>query len=141
MKLLISHRGNINGRDLKWENHPDYLLNAFNNGYEVEADIWYDSGWWSGHDNPKYKIKFDILKYFWCHAKNADALSKMVDSGNIHCFWHQEDDYTLTSKGYIWIYSGKSLILNCIAVLPENGINGNINECIGICSDKISDYK
>ena len=30
-------------------------------------------------------------------------MSKM----NCHYFWHQEDDYTITSKGIIWAYPGK----------------------------------
>ena len=34
-------------------------------------------------------------------------------------FWHQNDDYTITSKGYIWAYPGKKLNKNAIYVLPE----------------------
>ena len=29
---------------------------------------------------------------------------------NFNYFWHQEDDYTLTSEGYVWVYPGKPLI-------------------------------
>ena len=64
---------------------------------------------------------------------------------NIHCFWHQEDDVTLTSKGYIWTYSGKELTENSIAVLPEilheKWWRHKPVQCAGICSDYISKYK
>ena len=53
---------------------------------------------------------------------------------NIHCFWHQEDDVTLTSEGYMWTYPGKELTTNSIAVLPEEEIEV---EVAGICSDYI----
>ena len=55
-------------------------------------------------------------------------------------FWHQKDDVTLTSQGYIWAYPGKQPLKNSIAVLPE--INkDDISKCSGICSDYIKDYK
>ena len=63
----------------------------------------------------------------------------MADN-NIHYFWHQNDDITLTSKGYIWAYPGKQPIKNSIAVLPEIH-NDDISNCIGICSDIIEAYK
>ena len=57
-----------------------------------------------------------------------------------HYFWHEEDDYTITSKGFIWTYPGKKLFSNSICVLPENANYKNIN-CKGICSDFIDKYK
>ena len=63
----------------------------------------------------------------------------MLDK-NIHCFWHQEDDFTLTSRGFIWTYPGKELTLKSICVLPESTDN-EIGECFGICSDVIKKYK
>ena len=62
-----------------------------------------------------YFLKKDGL---WCHAKNIEALNLMLREG-IHCFWHQEDDVTLTSKGYKWTYPGKQLTENSICVKPE----------------------
>ena len=58
----------------------------------------------------------------------------------IHYFWHQEDDITLTSQGYIWAYPGKQPIKNSIAVLPEI-YKDKVDVCKGICSDKIELYK
>ena len=54
------------------------------------------------NDSPKYEIQKVFLDQegLWCHAKNKDALERML-AYKIHCFWHQEDDYTITSRGYI----------------------------------------
>ena len=35
----ISHRGNINGKDLMLENSPKYIDRALKLGYDVEIDI------------------------------------------------------------------------------------------------------
>ena len=60
--------------------------------------------------------------------------------GRFNYFWHETDTLTLTSKGYIWVYPGKQIVKNSIAVLPEI-FNDNISECVGICSDNIKNYK
>ena len=65
---------------------------------------------------------------------------EMKKEKDINCFWHQNDDITLTSKGYIWTYPGKQPIQSSIAVMPEL-YNDNLTNCIGICSDHVEDYK
>jgi len=42
--ILISHRGNINGRFEDWENKPEYINDALSLGYDVEVDIWFVNG-------------------------------------------------------------------------------------------------
>tara|TARA_Y100000592_G_scaffold100941_1_gene183920 strand:- start:2286 stop:2714 length:429 start_codon:yes stop_codon:yes gene_type:complete len=139
--ILISHRGNINGKQPGLENMPEYIDSAIELGYHVEVDVWYKNNeFWLGHDNPKYKIniKYLINNKFWCHAKNLEAINEMKKY-NIHYFWHQTDDITLTSKNYIWAYPGKQPIKNSIAVLPEI-YQDNLSECLGVCSDYIENY-
>ena len=140
--ILISHRGNIEGKQPKLENKPEYISKALELGYNVEIDIWYKNGFWFGHDKPLYPVGISFLKNkkLWCHAKNLEALSLMLLESDIHCFWHQEDDATLTSKGYIWAYPGKQPIKNSIAVMPEI-YSDDVSKCIGICSDYIINYK
>ena len=87
------------------ENDPNYIVEALNNGFDVEIDVWYKHGdVWLGHDNPTYPVdvQFIQLPMFWCHAKNLDALHYMIDA-DINCFWHQDDERTLTRKGFIAI--------------------------------------
>ena len=140
---LISHRGNIDGKQLDLENDPEYIERALDKGYDVEIDVWYDNGFYLGHDKPQYEISSNYLvdNRFWCHAKNGEALVKMKDIGGIHYFWHQEDDYTLTSQGFIWTFPKKLLYYNSVCVLPERGYEGNISNCYAICSDNIEKYR
>ena len=134
--ILISHRGNLNGVSVERENSIDYVEEALSHNFDVEIDVWDIFGsYFLGHDEPKHLVKKDFLKRdgLWCHAKNIQGLYSMLED-NIHCFWHQEDDVTLTSEGYMWTYPGKELTTNSIAVLPEEEIEV---EVAGICSDYI----
>lgn len=142
---LIAHRGNLNGVNHKWENHPDYLLEAVKEGYDIEVDVWLDdshqfepyNGLYLGHDYPTHKVCVEFLQenYVWAHAKNYRALQFLLEQ-NVHCFWHQEDDHTLTSKGYIWTYPGKPVTRNSVIVKLDNGSYDLYKDkCSGYCSD------
>jgi len=143
--IFISHRGNIDGRVPAKENEPNYVTAATHNGYDVEIDVWFTEGnWFLGHDAPQYPIEEHFLQNekFWCHAKNLDALARMLSLG-VKCFWHQKDDYTITSNGLIWAYPGLPLSPRCVCVMPElTSISPtSLADCAGICSDHIKDYK
>lgn len=133
----------MDGRNLEFENNPLYILEAVAQGFDCEIDVWVKNGkYFLGHDFPKYLVEDSFLKneFLWCHAKNIDALQKMSSDDKIHFFWHQKDDYTLTSKGYIWAYPSKILTKKSICVLPENSFYEKL-DCAGICSDYIINYK
>ncbi len=139
---FISHRGNLIGKNLKLENNPNYVLKAAQLNFDVEIDVFYkNKQFYLGHDFAKFKVskKFLENKKFWCHAKNLDALNALKKT-KAHYFWHQNDDATLTSKGYIWTFPGKKLFKKSICVLPEIKPYKKI-ECYGICSDFIMEYK
>jgi len=144
--ILISHRGNINGRFESWENEPTYVDIAISEGYDVEVDVWYkDQILWLGHDKPEYRVNFewfrDRITKLWIHCKNIESVEWFNNSEyNYNYFWHQEDTLTLTSHKYIWAYPGKQPIMGSIAVIPEI-YNDNILKCAGICSDHIKKYK
>ena len=58
---LISHRGNLNGPNKERENHPDYIWEALQAGYEVEIDVWWVDGKFKlGHDEPQYDFPFQF---------------------------------------------------------------------------------
>ena len=145
IKHYISHRGNIDGRIPNAENSPEYVSLALSKGYEVEIDVWFvDGSVYLGHDEPYYLIEESFLENpkLWCHTKNEEAFFRMLQNQNIHSFWHQDDDYTLTSKGIPWVYPGKKIFENSIWVLPEKTTYKYIKlNCLGICSDNISLYK
>ena len=139
--LYISHRGNLDGINKDQENKPSYILNALDKNFDVEVDVWFiDDHFYLGHDKPLDIVKIDFIKMnrLWLHAKNVEAFYELLKI-DVNCFWHQNDDVTLTSNGYIWTYPGKKLTKNSICVLPEiNKIK--LFNCAGICSDYILNY-
>ena len=119
---LIAHRGNTAGPNPVDENRPDYLLKAIDLGYDVEVDVWrVDGEFYLGHDEPDYLIDEFYLRWLrdsaWYHCKNLDALEFFVKSSdNYRYFWHQSDDFTLTSTGHIWTYPGRETTSKSIVV-------------------------
>ena len=140
MRHIISHRGNIFGPIISEENKPEYVKNTLKQGFEVEIDVFfYKSKLWLGHDKPLYEISLEFLKNskIWCHAKNLEALNYLLQFHEINVFWHQEDDYTLTSKGFIWTYPKKNVSSKSIIVVQDNISKDKIPKCLGICSDYV----
>jgi hypothetical protein len=135
--IFISHRGNLYGPNPDEENRPDYINNSLSLGYDAEIDVWFfNNQYYLGHDNPTYKINKNFLKNkkLWCHAKNIQCLNGMLND-NIHCFWHQDDDTTLTSKGYLWTLPEKEVFSNSVYV--DKNRSYPVRKCYGICSDFI----
>jgi len=143
---LISHRGNINGPKPKYENTTSYILEAIQEGYDVEIDLRReDNALWLGHDDKSEKIRtsflYDNFDKLWIHCKDMSSLS-YLNRSSLNYFWHENDDYTITSRGWIWAYPGKQVEIHTIsiAVLPE--INKtNVDNFSGVCSDQIGLYK
>ena len=141
----ISHRGNTIGPKPLVENDPAYVRNTLQMGFDVEVDVWsVNKNYFLGHDSPKYIVKEVFLENdkFWCHAKNFEAFERMLKNTKIHCFWHQDDDFTLTSRGAIWTYPGKNIGPKSVMAIPETEYKikdiKNLN-CFGVCSDHVMD--
>lgn len=145
MQFLISHRGNICGKS-SLENSPDYIDNALEKGFDVEIDIRYiDNILLLGHDKGQYPISLDWINErknnLWVHCKDKNSIEYLNSkSSEIHFFFHEDDDLTITSKGFLWVFPGMQPVKNSIAVMPEL-YNDNIEKCIGVCSDYINNYK
>ena len=146
--ILISHRGNINGKTDR-ENHPSYIDEAIEAGYDVEIDVWVDelNALWLGHDEPQYPIDIHWLENrsnkLWIHCKNMDSLSYFNEyewkkSIQFNYFSHDVDMGVLTSHSYIW---STNLYDRGILVLPEVFNKEPFEGTIGICSDVIENYK
>ena len=148
---LRAHRGNINGSNPLNENKPEYVEKAISLGYDVEIDIRYDTidnNFYLGHDDPQYFVtQYWLAQYMgnlWIHCKNISALYYFSNNtGGYNYFWHQEDDFALTSKNYIWTYPGKSYTPKSVIVMPEWNMNKNnfsdllVYGCYGVCSDYV----
>lgn len=145
--ILIAHRGLTNGPDVNLENRPQQIEMSLREGFHCEIDVWFkDEKWFLGHDAPDYNVDYDFLKQqnLWIHAKNLEALYVLSADRSLNFFWHQADNYTLTSQGDIWTFPGKPLTSSSIQVLPEwddpefKKLNFN---CLGICSDYVARIK
>lgn len=143
---FISHRGNTDGVIKERENTPDYIDEAINKGFDVEIDIWcINKNLFLGHDKAEHRIDVSFLterkNKLWCHAKNLEALEVLLEKG-LHCFTHDTDDATLTSKNFVWTFPGKRQIRNSIVVVPERVDNKIVGtDYIGICSDFIFQWR
>jgi hypothetical protein len=120
----IAHRGLIDGPNKELENRPEQIKAVLGMGYDCEVDLWrIGQKWFLGHDEPQYEVDEDFVKLdgLWIHCKNLAALYMLSTSTDFlyTFFWHQNDDFTLTSDGYIWTYPDKDLSNISIAVMPE----------------------
>jgi hypothetical protein len=140
---FISHRGNILSKNVKLENTIPYINDALSKGYYVEIDVWLiKDKLYLGHDNPDNITEKSFLcnDKILCHAKNREAFEYMLKYPEIHCFWHQEDEYTLSSLGIPIVYPNKTPINNSIVMVRDVNILReliNRKDIYGICCDFI----
>lgn len=140
---LIAHRGNTSGPNPSEENRPSYLLKAINLGFDVEVDVWLvDGEFYLGHDEPDYPVDEFYLSWLrdsaWFHCKNLDALKFFTESNlNYRYFWHQVDDYTLTSTGHIWTYPNREYSKDSIIVDLRPNYDYKYGEVYAVCVDYI----
>ena len=144
---IIAHRGNLNGPNPLTENDPKRITQCIEDGYDVEIDVRFDPATetlWLGHDEPQHKINWMWLagrtRNLWIHCKDLATLHEFsTNSGGYNYFWHDKDDYTLTSKGHIWSYPGKTYTGNTVVVMPEwNKMDWDAlraTNCHGVCTD------
>ena len=150
MTVLIAHRGNLDGPNPSRENHPDYILEAINQGYMVEIDLRMFNGVpMLGHDEAQYEIDDEFLQkyksFLWVHCKDVAAFDFVQRNPNNNYFWHDKDSYTMTSWNYTWAYPGMGPVGNlCVMVMPE--LHWPIEEFgkfkpFGFCSDYVRQIK
>lgn len=135
---LISHRGNVEEKIIEEENKVDYILSAIDQGFDCEIDVWCKNKLFLGHDEAQYELPMNFLFSYsdklWIHCKNLEALEVLSRFKRLNIFWHQEDDFTLTSKGFIWTYPGKQVCSNSVIVSDKASKYKNAN-CFGVCAD------
>jgi len=140
---FIAHRGNILGPNVEYENTPGYILSAIDSGYDVEVDVWYINGKiMLGHDEPTHETTLDFLQRdeIWAHAKNLPSLEYLLNN-TVHCFWHENDERTLTSRNYIWTYPDKDTVPNSVLVVLTEHLNLKDKNIYAVCGDYIETWK
>lgn len=147
--MLIAHRGNLDGRNPIMENMPNYIDTALKQDVSCEIDLrYFNDKLYLGHDAPQYEVSLNWLRdrssWLWIHCKNSMALEFCLNN-NLHCFWHDTDDYTMTNRGYVWAYPGKFPAGRLtIMVMPESaGMLQEIKEInpFGVCTDYVNSLK
>jgi len=158
--IKISHRGNVSGPNPDRENTSKYVDAAIAQGYMVEVDIWKNGDrFYMTHKcslSDRTEINIEWLKArideLIIHCKDVVALQWFASQlDDWHYFWHQKDDYTLTSAQWIWGGLGSPMhspitkdiydYVECtsICVMPEYS-EQNISKFTGVCSDYIEKY-
>jgi hypothetical protein len=158
--IKIAHRGNVSGPNPGRENTSKYIDEAIALGYIAEVDIWkVGDRLYMTHDcklNDRTEINIEWLRSrineLIIHCKDIVALQYFAGQlDDWHYFWHQEDNYTLTSAQWIWAYPGQpmhkhspkniydSVECTSICVMPELS-NQDTSNFAGVCSDYIENY-
>lgn len=157
---IISHRGNLNGPNKSTENTFDSVLNALNESFDVEIDVWYLAGkFWLGHDNPERSFPIEMLDMWskkgeiYVHCKNIWAAQFFLEDYGykfrpVFPFMHDKDPAVFLHNETIWIHPNAvhsvddELSKKCIAVLPDIksakydfNLDLNFEKWYGICTD------
>ena len=138
---IISHRGNVDGVNTNLENNPKQVDNVIDMGYDVEVDLRVkDRELYLGHDYSQYLIDNEWLTNrgdkLWIHAKDYESVD-FLRTTDFNWFWHDKDEMTLTSQGFIWSNIGKYF---------NNGITVCLdyielpNYLLGVCTDEPLKY-
>lgn len=147
---LIAHRANLGGPNKELENNPAQVDKCIELGYDVEIDVrMVGTRIYLGHDDPQYEISLSWLKQrkdnLWIHCKDLSSLELLSNfSIYFNYFWHQTDDYTITSKNFIWTYPEKIVPKNLGVIVVQNILKGNEIEtidCYGLCYDYFNGVK
>ena len=145
---LIAHKGNVNGPDPSRENTPEQIEWCIENGYDVEIDVRYSpekDKFYLGHDDLQHEINWWWLagkqKNLWIHCKDLFTLHEFTArTSGYNYFWHQRDDYTLTSKGQIWASPAQDYNKDTVRVI-EDPEEVKEYDCYAICSDYVGKLK
>lgn len=158
--ILISHRGNLSGKDFKRENSQPYIQEAIDAGYHVEIDILHNDGeFLHGHEwggtkgkvDPKFLVKNHKNLLIHCKDRESILFCDKI-SAQLNYFYHERDDFVFSS--YMWMiahsrvadliaFNNDKFLDGSICMLPEKyGLSKeSVKNCAGVCSDIISFYK
>jgi len=114
---IISHRGNLDGKDPTRENTIEAITGAMALGYSVEFDVrMHGDTFWFGHDYPQRLIDLgrltDLIKSYggtlYAHCKTIETLQHFVNQHKqgeqIVPFFHDNDECVLLRTNKIWVH-------------------------------------
>lgn len=135
--IVISHRGNLEGKNISLENSPEYIEKAITLGFDVEIDAREINGLiFLGHDAPQYPISNNfLLKYInslWIHCKDISSYFYLKSLGDFNLFFHNNDDQVITSKGFLW---AMNYVKDERVILVDLDSKQASVKSLGICTD------
>jgi hypothetical protein len=143
---IICHRANISGSDSNRENRLFAIVDCLSAGFDVEIDVrMFGEDLYLGHDERQEKIDLDFLlthkDMLWVHCKDFESLNYLTNKTDLNYFYHDKDEHTLTSWGYIWTYPlckvGPRSVIVC---KNEMEVEKYMTlDCHRICSDWVVD--
>jgi hypothetical protein len=112
--MYYAHRGNLEGRITERENQPEYIDEAIAQGFGAEIDLWkIGDRIYLGHDDGQHDIDLNWLherkQFLLVHTKNKEAFEFCLKN-KLHAFWHTEEDYVITTQGYVVGYPGRESV-------------------------------
>lgn len=140
---IISHRGNLRGPNPNKENSYSAIEEAIEFGFDVEVDVRMnenDNSIYLGHDFPQSPFDFEIFSSFkeklWIHCKDTKSLIFFNKFNNdFNFFFHENDEATITSKGYIWFHSNTLISNYGILCRPNKKFPKPNENYYGYCTD------
>lgn len=120
--IIISHLGNINGRDESRENRLAYVQEALKAGWHVCVDVVFHCGSFllpfDGGFNSVPPAFFSKQRV-WCRAHDPVTLDALCNV-NAHTFLNTDSGLALTSAQFVWTAHPHELVARAIAAFPED---------------------
>jgi hypothetical protein len=142
--IIISHLGNIDGRNPDKENNPVYVEKALKAGWHVCVNVFFVNGGFilphAGGNSPMPPSFFSKPRV-WARAFNTDTADALCNI-NAHSIMFTGEFPALTSAQFIWTPPPHTLTARAIAYLPEIEDNGwlDLAEPAGLCSNEPASY-
>lgn len=142
--IIISHLGNINGRNPAEENKRPYIEKALAAGWHVCVDVVFHCGNFilpfdgGFHHMPPAMLSKQRV---WCRAYDPATLDALCNVG-AHSFMDAANTAVLTSAQFIWTPPGIELSPRSIACFPEDATPDWLDnyEPAGLCSNAPARY-
>lgn len=137
--IIISHLGNIDGRQPDNENKLAYIQKALKAGWHVCVDVVFHCGTfilpYDGGFNPAPPALLSKQRV-WCRAHDPVTLDALCNV-SAHSFLDTQG-LALTSAQFVWTLPGHELTPRSIAVFPETATEDwlTIYEPAGLCSNE-----
>lgn len=142
--IIISHLGNLNGRQPEHENTLPYVRAALDRGWHICIDVLFSGGRFllpttQGHQAAP--PAFFSQQRVWARALTPGTLDALCQV-NAHVVPVSAADFSLTSAQFLWTLPSVELTDRSIAVFPEFADASWLadSEPAGICTNYPEKY-